>query len=1086
MITITSFARVKKNSTSTTISGGGFANSPVDSVKTELDTHKIFGHDFNGTQDVFGDIDNVDNINMTGNVNGAVNVNSINVNATNVNATDATIDTVNATNIYSLTSDITQMVTDDLTATEATIDTLTVTKSAHFWELIIDKMKSSEGAFILSPANCIVEKIITQNGVTKYCWRTTDTEKNESISNNFAVGDQIICLSFNKAQSGVSHQVSNKYYWALVTSTGTLISYDDIRKEQEEWYYITLDSSDYDGTLNVEVGDNWAVLGNRNDTDRQNAIIMSSTASNFLDTSLSAPYIAQYKGINSYSLANKRLNTIAANGSVFVGDFKVVNGGSVDDVLDLINDSRSNTASIQTDNTVTLIMADQFGKIESIDAAVGLVKKIQVFLGNTAIPMSEVDSTSYIKWRGETYYIPDSGSHLSQYGIMIQSVSVSSRYDVTLAYAYNGSTVTVSDTELEIYIKFIHNNITYEKLIKIPAKVIKTEKGADAELDEMFINNLVATVTFEDKLAISGNVDVYHLSGATINKVNDLSSFVLTATSNVGDTFNFTANDGTFTYNNPNYVTNYSQQQNKQSSFRIELYKSGQLVDNQLLTVTFDSGSIFHVANDAITAAVGQSQTYTDGQLTTVNNRLTNVELTANGLSSRVTAIEGDYITSSELSQTADNIKLAVYDELNQSTGIDVANGAITLNANSTKIVGNLNITDTDNGLTVYDSDGIERINLQPKSIDDIATVADSDQCGNAIVGYNGTATSWNVTTDTYSIALEQYETLDIKRYHLILSAYTGAQGYRPTSSTTLLTINILTPSNTTLHYSSTLIKDESGYYVGNETIRHNATEQGTYQISATINNTSSYSYEGVHALLSIGIETSTLVQTYIGQDGLYSHQGSNRLIYANETELQLRHSFNGIRITNYVDEPLDYVGNRCIEAIGGVKGTTPNLMPIWLPWYNYTPIWSPSGYTQQTIINTGSTNKYAYAIDPIKDRGICNIQTPAVDGQGHSTQTWLLLPPLTFVDEEGDEVQLPVGYTVTIFNFMHTSNAQSINVSCNVEQQGDGLIIYDDATMAGSTIRSANSVDIGKSHATFIHLGLAKPNGTKQRWRMI
>lgn len=1079
MITITSFAKDKKNSTSKTISGGGFANSPVETVKTELDPHKIFGHDFNGTQDVFGDLDNVDNINMTGNVNGAVNVNSINVNATNVNATDATIDTVNATNIYSLTSDITQMVTDDLTATEATIDTLTVTKSAHFWELIIDKMKSSEGAFILSPANCVVEKIITQNGVTKYCWRTTDTEKNESISNNFAVGDQIICLSFNKAQSGVSHQVSNKYYWALVTATGTLTSYDDIRKEQEEWYYITLDSSDYDGTLDVEVGDNWAVLGNRNDTDRQNAIIMSSTASNFLDTSLSAPYIAQYKGINSYSLTNKRLNTIAANGGVFVGDFKVVNGGIVEDVLDLINDSRSNTASIQTDNTVTLIMADQFGKIESIDAAVGLVKKIQVYLGNTAIPMSEVDSASYVKWRGETYYIPDSGIHLSQYGIMIQSVSVG-RYDVTLAYAYNGSTVTVSDTELEIYIKFIHNNITYEKLIKIPAKVVKTEKGADAELDEMFINNFAATVTLDDKLAISGNVDVYHLSGATINKVNDLSSFVLTATSNVGDTFNLTANNGAFTYNNPTYITNYSQQQNKQSSFRLELYKSGQLVDNQLLTVTFDSGSIFHVANDAITAAVGQSQTYTDGQLTTVNNRLTNVELTANGLSSRVTAIEGDYITTSELTQTADNIKLAVYDELNQSTGIDVANGTITLNADNTTIVGNLNITDTDNGLTVYDSDGIERINLQPKPIDDIATVADSDQFdNNFVLAYSGASDTWNVRTIGKNVSLFKGDTLNIS--HCLLNIYgnDGTSAIFPNNINFNVIFSIYAPNGTTTTNSMRMsIKDNWGrYYNSKSSFRYNAPQQGNYIIYATMQtlpSSATFSGSYVYARVTTTLEVSNLRQTYIGQDGLYSHQGSNRLIYANEFEMQFRHFFSGIR---FIDSEL--YGNRAMEVVADKKGASPNYKPVWLPFYNYTPLFFAT-FNHSVFIAHLNTWKPSYIINPLNDRGICIADNYAV-----GLDNYIILPNLTVTDADGDTVQLPIGYSITIIN--QFADNTKLYVTGNDTNATTAIMTIDNSFYLRETDTDELSRAKGRWIATYVYTGsTTADNVTKMCWRAI
>ena len=82
----------------------------------------------------------------------------------------------------------------------------------------------------------------------------------------------------------------------------------------------------------------------------------------------------------------------------------------------------------------------------------------------------------------------------------------------------------------------------------------------------------------------------------------------------------------------------------------------------------------------------------------------------------------------SKIVQTAGNIKAEVYDELNKSTGIDIKSGSITLNADKTTIKGNLNITDTQNGLTVYetavDNTLIPRINLQPKEIADITAMA--------------------------------------------------------------------------------------------------------------------------------------------------------------------------------------------------------------------------------------------------------------------------------------------------------------------------------------------------------------------------
>jgi hypothetical protein len=48
-----------------------------------------------------------------------------------------------------------------LTSVEITTEKLTVTKQAHFFELIIDKIKAAGGAILLTPADGFrVEKII--------------------------------------------------------------------------------------------------------------------------------------------------------------------------------------------------------------------------------------------------------------------------------------------------------------------------------------------------------------------------------------------------------------------------------------------------------------------------------------------------------------------------------------------------------------------------------------------------------------------------------------------------------------------------------------------------------------------------------------------------------------------------------------------------------------------------------------------------------------------------------------------------------------------------------------------------------------
>ena len=129
---------------------------------------------------------------------------------------------------------------DDLNAVNAWIDTLnsksitteylTVTKQAHFFELVIDKIKSIGGQMIMTAANCVVDyvKAVDANGnylanlddasakAYDIFWLSSDAS-GRAVTNDWQVNDQAICQSFNNVSTGVNYNVSNKYYWRLVT-----------------------------------------------------------------------------------------------------------------------------------------------------------------------------------------------------------------------------------------------------------------------------------------------------------------------------------------------------------------------------------------------------------------------------------------------------------------------------------------------------------------------------------------------------------------------------------------------------------------------------------------------------------------------------------------------------------------------------------------------------------------------------------------------------------------------------------------------------------------------------------------------------
>ncbi len=109
------------------------------------------------------------------------------VDAENVDATNINADTLKA-----LQGQIDKLGTDDLDATKAfikdllseniTTDYLTVTKSAHFFELIIDKIKAAGGAVLLTPADGFkVDKVSAITEGFRLHWKASDGSK--SIAN---------------------------------------------------------------------------------------------------------------------------------------------------------------------------------------------------------------------------------------------------------------------------------------------------------------------------------------------------------------------------------------------------------------------------------------------------------------------------------------------------------------------------------------------------------------------------------------------------------------------------------------------------------------------------------------------------------------------------------------------------------------------------------------------------------------------------------------------------------------------------------------------------------------------------------------
>ena len=255
---------------------------------------------------------------------------------TTVNATTANISTINSNNIIN----------------KETIKTknLTVTGTAHFFELIIDKIKAAGGAALFTPADGFdVDVVESVSGGYKLYWKCEADGKVRQ--NMWKVNDQAICMSFNQAKLGTSYNVSNKYYWSLVTAVSEY-SKPVTLSDGHKYNWITISTSTCDGTVNPEVGDSIAMLGYRgtDDSARQSAIYITAYAS--FDKGIDAPFIAQYKGIRDFDIEKYRTSWWSLKTNKFVGDFVIESTG--ENLIDYIN-SKSSSLSVDLEGIKTKV-----------------------------------------------------------------------------------------------------------------------------------------------------------------------------------------------------------------------------------------------------------------------------------------------------------------------------------------------------------------------------------------------------------------------------------------------------------------------------------------------------------------------------------------------------------------------------------------------------------------------------------------------------------------------------------------------------------------------------------------------------------
>lgn len=142
------------------------------------------------------------------------------------------------------------------------------------------------GKIINTPANMKVVKV-EETDTDYICYMNVQDDEGNVVRNMWADKDQAFCETFN-LQKQADGKEGNHFLWRLVTSVG-----ED---------FIALSKIDCAENSDAPmVGDELVVLGNREVTDRQGAIIQASTGGG-------SPYIRIYKGISGYALPEPKIN----------------------------------------------------------------------------------------------------------------------------------------------------------------------------------------------------------------------------------------------------------------------------------------------------------------------------------------------------------------------------------------------------------------------------------------------------------------------------------------------------------------------------------------------------------------------------------------------------------------------------------------------------------------------------------------------------------------------------------------------------------------------------------------------------------
>lgn len=699
----------------------------------------LWGQYFDDTQDIDGDMK----------VNGTIEADAIKT--LELEAEGMTVDnldvkerlTAAAGNIKDLESknfkadkaNLQNALIKELAANNLVAENLTVTGSAHFFELIIDKIRAAGGAILLTPADGFkIDKVEWIDDThCKLWWRSE--KDGRKIHNMWMTGDQAISQNFNDAKVGKTYDVSNKYWWALVTETNNDTNNGEpvtttINNEEVDCHYIIVSAAknEFVGDVNPEIDDEVAMLGSRvDDENRQCAQYLAAYAS--LDIDLKAPLFAQYKGIDDFDLASHKITWFAsgltAAGVVkglreneITGSFRTSDGKSIEDLIDEAKAGTnyrliSNTTAIRKSSDGTLspttvsfsILMNENGDVNSLNA---VPETMSVYINDT-------NTNTRIKTfnAGDTMNVQT--SELASYANMTAVLATTTSGNV-----HDKISISVIEDQ-NIDIDITGDLTTFDRLVDngCLAKV-KFETDGEGNTNARIYYNIDVMVMHYEGTNVTQvtssstpNISNYHVTwqwDKSSNTTQESSGGMIgSATSNRfqdGGDIPFALSESSNDYKSFMKIMLWTNSNNKK-------------IDTIVIPVTVKSEAVFEVVQGSMPYILSQvTASLTEGDYGEIRNYISTFLQRADEIEAIVTGFDSNGVNQSIIQQTSESVLLQVSNSLS-TAGINITNNTITLTGDKTDINGSLNIYGgAGNGFKVWNNvKGSETMSVQISNI---------------------------------------------------------------------------------------------------------------------------------------------------------------------------------------------------------------------------------------------------------------------------------------------------------------------------------------------------------------------------------